>query len=184
MDFAQNWTPRIRLHYSVHSRDHVLQVRAARGANLTEINSMLAKLAAFISAGAGMLYSDWLATSAEYALTDSDVFLPLTVPSISTGALSTSGRPASQRALGLTLIGRGANGSKWKMTLFGTGNLVAASQGDDWTLTTTESTPLADMIEAFTELPPIFRAIDGSTVTPYPKARLKYYDHWVKDARS
>lgn len=116
--FAPNFTPRYKARYHVGGIDHTVQVRGPRGATAADMESKGHLLHDAWNAFAAGTYSDFAWLSAEYALTDSDVFIPITTPSAVTGAIDPADFSAVERIKGLTFSGR-APGSRARFTMYG-----------------------------------------------------------------
>lgn len=182
-DFAPNFTPRIRTGYSVQGTPHHFDIRAPRGTLAGDIPDYVAKIEAFLDALQGLRFTDWVVTSCQYALTDSDLFLPIEPPAPAAGTANTAGRLATTRDFQVRFQGRSFNGARWSLSLFGLNLTSAAASVQDWRVTNAESADISLASGVITETPPTWRAIDGAELVIYPYVSCKYNDHWVNATR-
>lgn len=182
-DYAPNWTPRIRVHYTAVGKQHTQLWRMSRTEGDPDILDYVTKISAFYDALAPSLYNDTVINSAEFAPVDSDVFLPCTAPEISATMAGTGGRPQNAASMAITYVGRAITGPKWKMSMYGIAIAGNENQAGDWTVLPGENAGVAASLVALTELAPTVKAIDGASVSVYDLVRLKYNDYWVRKLR-
>src|SRR5205809_216539 len=87
-DFAPNWTPRLRLTYQVYGAKHKVQFRFVRGHTIADAADMGGAMAVVLNALAPVRHTTWTPLSLDFAPMDSDVFLPVAMPTITGGTNS------------------------------------------------------------------------------------------------
>lgn len=179
--FAPNFTPRYKVGYHVGGIDHSIQVRGPRGATAADMESKGHLLHDAFNALAGALYSDFAWITAEYALTDSDLFIPITTPAAVTGVISPTGVSAVTRIKGLTFTGR-APGSRARLTLFGidVNDAVSTDIGANGVITVAESAGVGTIATLASSN---FYANSGSQAIYPARATYKENDHLLKLVR-
>jgi hypothetical protein len=182
-DFAPNFTPRYRVRYSSQGKSHRMQFRVARG--VTDPTGIATKVGAFLAALEDGLYADWTVLGADFALTDSDIFLPVDPPTSPSGGVSLSGITVAAAAGSISFPGRSANGLRAVIYVYGSGFNVNVGRATDadFRMLATESSIISDAIAALNELSPAVVGNDGATATFYPYVNMKFNDHWVRKLR-
>jgi hypothetical protein len=187
-DFAPNVTARYRLHYKVVGRNHTVQCRGTRG---IDVSTLMADGAAYLravfSALAAGMADDLAFISAEYALTDSDLFFPATLPAAVTGLVAASTFSKQDSITHLTFSGRGAGGSKVSQKIYGVNwapDVLPAGIESDFVVTGGESAIVLNAIAAFNNSPSgRIVAIDNTVATYHGQATLKINDFWLRKVR-
>lgn len=187
-DFAPNVTARYRLHYHVARRDHTMQCRMVRGIDVGTLTTEApAYLRTLFNAMASLMADDLVFTSAEYALTDSDLFFPAPVPTAVVGALDVNDFSQQDSITHLTFSGRGAGGAKINMKLYGVQvdpDVIPDDIQTDFVLDGTESAPVAAAVTALgVSLGLRIVCIDNSVATYHNRATVKINDFWLKRVR-
>lgn len=180
-DFAPNFTARYRIRYSQGGKNHSMTWRVA--SSVTDPTGIASKVGLFLADIEGMLFSDWTLIAAEFALADSDVFLPAVMPDAPTPAAT--GGVASDVACYIGYVGRSTLGGKARMFLYGTNiaSFVRASQGLDFKVLSGESSVIADTIVRLNETSPAIVANDDRPAVWYEYVNVKYNDRWVRRLR-
>lgn len=180
--YAPNFTPRYKATYVVGGIQHTIQVRAARGSAAFVVEGLKDIVGQCFDALAAAVMSDLLWINAEYALTDSDDFVPSVVPTITTAPTfdeSTIGPRA--RIRGLTFSGR-ATGSKARFTMFGVyeNDTFSADDGSDGTITPSELPGLSTVLTLAANN---FHSGSGQLATWHQRATYKENDHLLRLVR-
>lgn len=187
-DFAPNVTARYRLHYAVAGRNHTVQCRGVRGVDVSTLNAdASAYVRSVFNALATFLADDLSFISAEYALTDSDLFFPGTVPAAVVGSVSAALFSQQDSISHLTFSGRGSLGSKINMKIYGAAfgpDTLPANLSSDFVITSAEHANIAAAVAALNASPSgRIVAIDNSVATYHARATLKVNDFWLRKVR-
>ncbi len=181
--FAPTISPRWKGTYVAGGVQHTLQLRSPRGATFADIDTF-ARAAAQTMFGAvlAFLADDYSWVQAEIALTDSDVFLPATTPTVaSPGLVALSTFSATKKISAVTLTGKSAT-ARARFSMFGL--FIPADNpgdiGEDGNLTPAELAGLATIIATANTNA---RAADGSQATYHSRATYKENDHLLKLVR-
>jgi hypothetical protein len=175
--YAPNYTPRWRGRYLAGGIEHTIQVRTQRGQS------------AFITQGLGafvrslfFIYQDTLASdfawlSAEYAVTDSDDFVPMSPPAAVVGGASLAGFSLKQRCTSTNFNGR-AVGSRAALYLYGIQwDEGLSSIADNGRVSPAED-PNVTAVAAIATTN--FFANSGTQATWHQYANIKVNDHLLK----
>ena len=183
-DFAPNYTPRLRLRYQVGGKSHAMTARAALTATFADAETYAGKLANFLNALKDARYTDWTPVACEWAEKDSDSFLPVGLPVIDFGTFTTINRRPSELAEFWQFVGRGLNGSKGSLYVYGLApNINTNDVTNDYRILGTEDLNLSAGLVSLSEVAPGFYAIDGSLMNWYPYVNVKSNDRWVHKIR-
>jgi hypothetical protein len=180
--YAPTFTPRLRVHYKVGRIAHSIQVRGPRGASLATMETLKDPVANCFVAVAAFLFDDFEWVSAEVALTDSEIFVPIAVSGIvPVGGIPLVAQSAYNRIRGLTISGR-APGSRGRFTLYGLQIATSADTdiGGDGVLTAAEMpalTTIAGIANTY------FKANSGDATVWYNRGTYKGNDHLLKLVR-
>lgn len=182
-DFAPNYTSRFRIKYSTQGRNHSLTWRVS--SDEVSPAAVTTKMGAFLAAIQGFLYTDWTIISADWALADSDIFLPTALPANPVGASNVAVEPQSSDAMAVSWVGRSTLGGRARFFIYGmdTAGLLATATGDDWRITSVESPDIASGVTVLDNETPSLVANDDAVVNWYPYVNLKYNDRWVRKMR-
>lgn len=183
-DFAPNFTPRYRVRYRSIGRTHRMQFRLERG--VTDPSTMAAKVGDFLSALEANLFTDWTVLSADFALEDTDIFLPAVAPTNPAGAVSISGIQAQAGVCSISFPGRTINGLRAIVYVYGTNFFPAITETitTDFRVLALEDVQISDAVSALNELSPVIVGNDATAAVFYPYANVKLNDHWVRKARA
>lgn len=182
-DFAPNYTARYRLRYSFFGTSHSMMWRVA--STVTDPTALTAKIALFLADIQASLWSDWAVEGAEFALADTDLFLPTTAPASPTGAGDISARRNTDKAFSVSFIARSTGGNKGRMFLYGTSMVtgVRDTVGNDFRLTSAESADVSAAIVRLNETSPALVCNDDNTAIWYEYVNMKYNDRWLRRLR-
>jgi hypothetical protein len=186
-DFAPNVTFRYKLHYNAAGRKHTTQVRAARGTLATPGAGQCATyLRAVFDALKAIMPDDLSFLSAEYALTDSDLFFPAATPAAVVGGTAAASFSKQDSISHLTFSGRGSLGSKANLKLYCFAfnpDVLPAPLESDFVVLASEALLVSNAIAALNTGSGIIVAIDNSPINYYARATLKVNDFWLKRVR-
>lgn len=182
-DFAPNFTARYRLKYTSLGKSHSMLWRQSSAVTTGE--TIAEKVGLFLDDLAPILFNDFTITGADFALADSDVFLPSFVPAFGGGDVPIVGAAQSDAAVSLSFVGRSILGGKARMFLYGTntGAIVRTDDSNDFRLTSAEDASISAAIVRLNETGPIIVANDDSEVVWYEYVNIKYNDRWVRRMR-
>jgi len=182
-DFAPNYTARYRIRYTSLGKSHSMTWRVA--SSVTDPAGIAAKVGLFLADLEPILWNDWTLTGADFALADSDVFLPAVLPDAPTGAVSTSGSVSNDAAISLSFVGRSTAGLKARMFIYGTDGaaFLRVADGQDFRLTSAEEPAISDAIVRLNETSPAIVANDDAVATFYEYVNIKYNDRWLRRFR-
>lgn len=182
-DHAPNYTPRLKLVYSSKGKTHSMMWRDARGED--DPSLLTAKMGLFLDELAANRFTDWTILSCQWAETDSDIFLPVTPPTVDAGTASLTGITNAVAAASISFVGRSALGKRAVFYLYGT-NIVqdaVSANESDFRILTSEVAAISAAIGVLNETGHPIRGNDGATVSFYPYVNTKYNDHWVSKLR-
>lgn len=187
-DFAPNVTARYRLHYNVAGRVHTIQSRGVRGIDVSTLQADGATYLRAVFAALATLMADDLAfVSAEYALTDSDLFFPAAIPTAVTGGVAVATFTKMDSITHLTFSGRGSLGSKVNQKVYGVqvnADLLPVNLWSDFVVNSSELAAVANAVTAFNTSPSgRIVAIDNSVPTYRARATVKVNDFWLRKVR-
>jgi hypothetical protein len=175
--YAPNFTPRWKGHYHAAGIDHTIMCRAPRGTTTAGLPTQAETVRASFSAMSGILASDFAWLGAEYALTDSDIFIPTDPPATVTGAVDVGDFSLKQRATSTNFNGKAA-GSRAALYFYGI--LWAEGLGEDadnGRVTPAEEASLSTVI---TQLNAGAYANSGDSAIFHSYANVKVNDHFLK----
>lgn len=182
-DFAPNYTARYRYRYSSLGKTHSQTWRVIAGT--TDPAAVAAKVGLYLADMAGDLYADFHIISAEFALADSDVFLPAPLPDEPTGAVSVGAGDAGFAAIAISFVGRTIAGGKARMFQYGTalGIPLHSASGADWKYLSSEDEHISDAVVRLNETSPAIVGNDNEAVVWYEYVNVKPNDRWVRKLR-
>jgi len=183
--YAPSFSPRWRGKYVAAGVQHTIQLRKFRGATFSQVSDLSAVASVLFTNWATKLASDFAWLSAECALTDSDVFIPLPMPPAVVGVVNPVEFTPIQKITQVTHSGR-APGSKARFTMFGI-FIEQSNSADDTTtiayngsITNAEFAGVgANKIEADGQL----AAGSGQNAVFYSIVTVKPNDHLLKLVR-
>lgn len=180
--FAPTFSPRWKGTYVVAGVQHTIQFRSSRGTTFSGMDAFAGIAASIFDAVHGDLCSDFGWVQAEIALTDSDVFLPATTPSVTTpGGNSISDYSPIDKISAMTLTGKSPT-ARSRFSIFGL-LFLGSTPGDigaDGNVTISELAGLATIIGIANTSA---HAADGSVAVFHSRATFKPNDHLLKLVR-
>lgn len=185
-DYAPNYSPRYIFKYSVLGQGHQFTWRLPRGADRGDAG-IVTKLKAFLNAIKGYRYDSWNLVSGVYVPQDTFVGLPvdITPGTLDAGSISSSGIPASAKALETRFQMKGNAGGRGAFSLYSMQNPFGYSGiGADFRVTTAEDAIYAAGITALSELSPMLVPLGSTTSTWYQYVNFSYNKYWVKQVRA
>jgi len=180
--WAPTFTSRWRGTYKVGGIQHTLQLRGPRGATFATMDGYKDRARELFTAVNTFLFDDFEWISAEVCLTDTEEFLPATLPGAPAGGLIDGSVLAPRaRIRGATFSGK-APGSRARFTLFGISlaDYAAGSAGGDGVLTPAELPGLSTIISTAGTY---FYANSGGLASWHNRATYKENDHLLKLVR-
>jgi len=153
----------------------------------TGVTEAAAYLRALFVALASNLADDLAFTSAEYALTDSDLFFPAAMPAAVTGAIDVADFSKQDSITHLTFSGRGAGGSKTSVKVYGAQYLpdqVPDAIESDFVINSAESSLILNSVAALNNsVGGRTVCIDNTVATFHARATVKVNDFWLRQVR-
>lgn len=182
-DFAPNYTARYRIRYTTMSKTHSMTWRVA--ASVTDDTGIAAKVGLTLDDMAPILWDDFTIIGADFALADSDVFLPGTLPTFGGGDVGSGAQSPSDAAFAVSFVGRTIAGGKARMFLYGInpGELGRTAVGGDFRALSSEEPSVSDAIVRLNETSPPLVGNDNQTAIWYEYVNIKYNDRWVRRLR-
>lgn len=180
--YAPTFTSRWRGTYRAGGIQHTIQFRGARGATYSTMDGYGFHAYTLFTALQDHLFDDFEWIAAEVALTDTEEFLPATLPStISGAAIDGSALSAKARIMGLTFSGKAA-GSRARCTVFGTSffDTGIGSPGGDGIISPSD---FGGISTAITQLNAWGYANSGAIASWHNRATYKENDHLLKLVR-
>lgn len=184
-DYAPNWTPRYRVRYKVGGRNHSFTWRVQRGlVALDAADSLANRASAFFNALRDILYANFAILGADFAETDSDIFLPTIAPTVDIGGPSDIGSSTTKFITQYRFEARAVTGSRYNFSMFGLSLDIDDATASDYRISGLENPFLTAARGALTELGgEQLVAISGAPLVWKPYVNVKVNDHWVKRAR-
>lgn len=182
-DFAPNYTARLRVKYTQGGKSHSQTWRAPSTED--DPAGLVAKVGDYYGDIDGILFDDFEITGADWALADSDVFLPVTPPTSPTGAVAFSGFKPTDAACYVGFVGRTLLGGKARLFQYGTnyGANIRTGAFDDWRVTSAEAAAISAAVVRLNETSPSLVGNDDAVAVWYEYANIKYNDRWVRRQR-
>lgn len=182
-DFAPNYTARYRIHYTVLGKSHSMLWRVA--SSVTDPTGIASKVELFLDDMSPALFNDFTVTSADFALADTDIFLPAPAPASPTGAASFPSGAGAVAANAISFVGRSTAGGKSRMFMYGIAYEVGGytTRSTDFRFTSAENAEISDAIVRLNETSPALVANDDHVATWYEYVNWKPNDRWVRRLR-
>lgn len=183
-DYAPNYTPRYRMRYHVLGRPHTQVWRLPL--STTDPAAMIAKIGLWLTDLSPLLSDDFTVVAGDFALQDSDVFLPAGVPSFTAGEVGPGTFVSNDDVWSISFVGRSIAGQKARMFLYGTSVGVTVRSGleFDFRITSSENGAISDAIVRMNETSPPIVGSDGENVVWYEYVNVKANDYWVRRTRA
>ena len=182
-DFAPNFTARFRVRYSSLGKSHSMMWRVA--SSTTDPTAISAKVGLVLDDLAPLLFNDFTIIAADFALADTDVFLPAPSPAFGGGDVSAAGGVPNDAAVSVSFVGRTTLGNKARMFLYGTnsGAVMRTTTAQDFKLTSAESAAVSAAIVRINETGPAIVGNDDAVASWYEYVNVKYNDRWLRRFR-
>ena len=180
--YAAPFTSRWKGTYRVGGIQHTITLRGPRGATFATMDGYKDRAREIFAAMASVLFSDFAWIAAEVALTDTEEFLPATLPTVGTpGTVDPATVSAIGRIKGLTFSGK-APGSRARFTMFGCNYPQGGVgiPGSDGVITPSESAPIATVLGVAATY---FYANSGQLAGWHNRATYKENDHLLRLVR-
>lgn len=175
--YAPGYTPRWKGRYLAAGIEHTIQVRTQRGQSAFITQGLGAFVREVFALWTDTLADDFTWLSAEYAVTDSDDFVPMSPPAAIVGGADLSTFSLRQRCTSTNLNGR-AVGSRAALYLYGIQwDEGLASVADNARISSTED---ANVSAAAAICTTNFFANSGTQATWHQYANIKENDHLLK----
>lgn len=182
-DFAPNYTPRFKLRYRGGLRNHAQVWRTPNTSGELAAGLML-DVNDFLSALAGVLFTDFAILGGEYAAQNSDVFLPVDVSPIavtpSGGTPNTGDSPQFISFQGKTLFGNRASIYQFGISSAGDS---ASGVSQDYRLSRMDASYVSNALTVLEGSSNIY-GIDRQTIYWHQYANLGYHAHYQRKART
>lgn len=180
--YSPDFTPRWKGTYVAAGVQHSIQFRGARGDTFSTMDGYKDRAREIFEAMAGDLADDFAWVKAEIALTDSDVFIPATTPTVSvSGDNAVALYSPMKKISGLTFSGKTPTG-RARFTMYG---LLYLSDGPtglgaDGIITPAEAGGITSVVSTAGTY---FKGNSGETAVWYNRATYKPNDHLLKLVR-
>ena len=183
VDFAPNWTARLRVTYEVQGLRHRCVMRALRPF-ATTASAMAGKFITFLNEITNLVWDDFNILGYDFAAQDSDVFLPATGFTGLIGSATTGLRTPGHAIVQTRFEATSAGGSRTALVLFGLAFTPGVSLGaENFRVTTLENADVAAGVVALNEIAPGFAGADGSLAVWRPYVNIKHNDAWMDHVR-
>jgi hypothetical protein len=180
--FAPTFTPRWKGKYIVAGLQHTIQIRGPRGASFSTMDGMKDRARELFDAAHGDLCSDFGWIEASVALTDSDVFLPATTPTVGTpGGNSISDYSPISKISAMTVSGKAADG-RARFSMYGL-LFLGSTPGDIGADGLVRASEFAALTSIVTTANTYFYANSGLLAKFHSVATYKPNDHLLKLVR-
>lgn len=186
MDWAPDATPRYIAKYVSAALTHSIMLRGFRGESQ---NATVARatgaLTAMFTAMEAVLPDDFQFIAASYIAQDSNVTVPVSLPTQPTGAVAVASLSKQDKITSLTFAGKSDFGSKARLVAFGQNWTLDTNTGapqEDFVLLASDASYLSTVINQLNAAG--LAAIDNGVITWYPRATIKTNDHWLKKVRN
>ena len=188
-DYAPNSTARLRLIYSAgRAGTRSFGLRVSRSANAADLVDLAESASAALDAFSLNFRNSMLGVRWEYALADSNTFLPLgtDVPTFpNKSVFDPADRSAD--AIQATFSGRSTGGARARMVLYGLDINTITGTGQDFKVTVVEKPTIATFVAAINAAVSVggktFVGADNQQVQFYEYYNLKHNDYYVRQIR-
>jgi hypothetical protein len=186
--YAPNFTPRLRVHYVAWGLHHTIQVRAPRGTGSGPLSDRRGPIHDIFNLWSIKLAEDFAFISAEYALTDSEVFYPLDPPLPVTGTVPATAVTPIQKITSTTFSGKGGDsrarfslyGIKWVLAKQNTSDMGSDDGSYNGVIESSEMPLIGNTVDAATTQ---FYATSGASTFWYRRATVKPNDFLLRLVR-
>lgn len=168
-------TKRVKYTYANAYHSHSITLRAVSTGSIADVDAIVSSLLTNI--GIGCIAST--ITSVETALLGSNIFNPEPASTLVGTSFGSGSGDLSTDANGIGFVGRGSDGRRARIFLFGWKN------GDsNFRQLPSENPNVATFVNVLNALPNALLTIGGTAPTWHLYANIKFNDHWVKRARA
>lgn len=175
--YAPNYTPRWKGRYVAAGIEHTIQVRAQRNQSAFITQALGGFVRSVFNTFVANLADDFAWLSAEYALTDSDDFIPTAVPAAVVGEAAASGFNLFHRVTSTNFNGRNS-GSRAGLYLYGLQWVISVgSPAENGRVSAAEDARVSTATAICTTN---FFANSGTAAVWHDYANIKVNDHLLK----
>lgn len=184
MDFAPNYTHRIRIRYFACGAAHSQVWRSFSNNGIVERTAAFNTIQSYYDALAALLSDDLALLSISEADADSDIFLPSPFALSLVGSADYSTKGPSKKASSTSFVGRSIAGLRAIIYQYGIVHNMDSSEtpANDFRVTRTEVTEYGDAIDALNATTGLV-ANDDFAMVWYPYVNAKYNDYWLRRVR-
>lgn len=184
MDFAPNYTHRIRIRYFACGAAHSQLWRSASNDGITERTGAFAAIQAYYTALQSLLADDTALLSISEASANTDVFLPSPFTLTLLGAADVSTFGPSRKASSTSFVGRSVAGLRAIVYQYGIVHSFESSEvpANDFRVTRDEVPAYGDAIDALNGATGMV-ANDDQVIVWYPYVNAKFNDYWLRRVR-
>jgi len=183
-DYAPNFTARYKVTYSFEGDTHVNVTRWSSANTLVaNVADALAFWTAFLAQTEELRHTSFDIVGAEYAAADTNVFLPVAMPSEANPGLRTTETGASGRIMHSIWQGRSNLGARCRFQMFG---LAWATAEDDATLNfyiTNDENPVVGAVAEEIQTSGMVGPDDETIALVRARVAYKQNDAWVNNRR-
>ena len=184
MDYAPNFTPRVRVKYKSHEKTHTLTVRPASNDTggfltaVTLVDNILTLMKPLLDQGSVIL-------GADYAVEDSDVFLPLNYnfPLFAAKPPSTIDPDRLNAASYVSFQGISALGTRTQFFVYGINRIHTHPAMDNFRFEYGEQEEISDVIDLLLSSSAALRAIDKQGIIWRTYANYGFNAYYQRMAR-
>lgn len=184
MDYAPNYTPRVRVKYKSHEKTHTLTVRPASN-DTGGFNTAVSLVDDILSLMKPLLDKSAVILGADYAVEDSDVFLPLgyTFPQFAAAAPSGIDPDRYNSAIYVSFQGISALGTRTQFFVYGINHTHKHPSLDNFRFEYGEQEQISDVIDLLLSSGSVIRAIDKQGVIWRKYANYGFNAYYQRMAR-
>lgn len=179
--YAPNFTPRVKVKYQACGIEHTIQFRKQRGATASDMTGVRDQIRALFNIWVAALADDFTFLEADYALTDSDDFISMALPTAIVGLVAAGDYALQQRVTHTNFNGKAA-GSRASVFLYGI--LWEQGLGTDADNGRTLPGEDARVTTSVTLLSSHLFAGSGAVASPHNYANIKVNDRLLKLLRT
>lgn len=183
-DYAPNFTARYKLRYSFEGDTHVATTRWPSGSTKAANEDLaIAFWTSLLSLTAALRHTSFAIVDAEYAVADSNVFLPATAPAEVAAGTRSSATGASGRIMHSIWQGRSILGARSRFQMFGLAWATAEDTAtNNFYISTTESAVVGTVAAAIL-VAGMVGPDDETLAQVRPRVAYKQNDAWVSNRR-
>lgn len=185
-DFAQNYTPRYRVHYRVGGDEHSFFFRAPRLTTRADVAPFALKATSFLDALEDLRYASWTVLGAEWAEQDTDIFLPTTPPTPVPGAATEIGSSTAKFITQYRFESRSVapTGARGSVSIFGLSLDLDDNILGDFRVFGIENGTISTALGILSETGGAdLVCVDNGLALWRPYVNVKVNDHWLYEKR-